>query len=124
MISRLLVIYWIICIFATHWPLPQGAEVFMVWDKAVHAVMYSGLGLLLGWRLGLGDRSFRTVFYVGLAVLACYGALDELTQPWTGRTTDIMDWSADIVGSTGGLALSRSSLGRIGSRIFGDRGRT
>ncbi len=122
MFTYLLAIYWTICVLATHWPLPHEAEVFMIWDKAAHAVMYSGLGLLLGWRLGLGDRSFRAVFYLGIAVLACYGALDELTQPLTGRSTDLLDWGADMLGASVGLVFSKSSLGQIGSRIFGARG--
>jgi VanZ family protein len=39
-------------------------------------------------------------------VIAVYGAVDELTQPWAGRFCDLNDWLADIGGGAIGLALA------------------
>jgi VanZ family protein len=49
-----------------------------------------------------------------LLVAAGYGILDELTQALVGRSADIKDWFADLVGATAGIwaALLAHWLGR------------
>ena len=38
-----------------------------------------------------------------LAILAAYAAADELLQPLTGRSCELGDWIADVVGIVLGL---------------------
>ena len=48
------------------------------------------------------ERVRRFVGYV-LIVAAIYGVLDELTQTLVGRSADVADWLADMVGATVGI---------------------
>jgi VanZ family protein len=65
-------------------------------DKVQHCLAYGlGAGLLL--RVGLG---WGLVFWV----VALHGGIVEIAQHWfPPRTTDLLDWCADLVG---GLAAS------------------
>ncbi len=103
-IRRLLPAYWIFLFTVTHFPklglpgrIPQS-------DKIVHLVAYGLLALLL-WRfvMTFTDLSPRFV-YKALALIAAYAAFDEMTQPLVGRSADIWDWFADVVGA--GLVLA------------------
>jgi VanZ family protein len=53
-------------------------------------------------------------FVLGLLIL---GALDEITQPYIGRTCDLYDWLADLSGVVSGTillaVLFRIQRGRI-----------
>ncbi len=101
--SPLLALYWTLCVLATHVQVPSAAEPLMIADKAIHATMYAILAMLLGIRLGRGGRAPAVVFGLGLFILAVYGAADEMTQPAFGRTCDLFDWFADLVGAGLGL---------------------
>jgi VanZ family protein len=107
MLQLLLPVYWLLCLMATHLPLPPSAEPMLFLDKVVHFTMYLGLGLLLGRQLLVTGRSPRQTLLVGLAVLAVYGIVDELTQPFFGRGADPLDWLADVAGAAVGLSLLR-----------------
>lgn len=75
--------------------LPEGPEIPHL-DKAVHGVVYAGLGFLLG----------RTLCPAPVAWIlgALFGALDELYQQTSpGRDSDPADWVADAVGVALGL---------------------
>ena len=82
-------------------------------DKAVHFVMYGGLGLLLARAMHNPPRTtlFRVILSAFL-IVAGIGAADEWHQQYIqGRSMDPADWMAD---STGGLigALIWVSAGR------------
>lgn len=71
--------------------LPPGA------DKVAHALAYAVLGALLAWATG------RPGLAVALATL--YGVSDELHQAFVpGRTPDVLDLVADLLGATAGAA--------------------
>jgi VanZ family protein len=76
-------------------------------DTMAHVVAYLVLAVLVfglcqvGRGLGKG-----MVILLGLTVWA---ALDELTQPYIGRTADVHDWGANLVGL---------SLGFLGVRML------
>jgi VanZ family protein len=102
----LLVVYWLALILGTH--VPQAPHVLLpkdVSDKLLHLTAYCGLALLiclnwslrrpLNWRHGV----------IVLALLACFGALDEVTQIPVGRDCDLADWYADVIGATAGVGL-------------------
>jgi VanZ family protein len=90
-------------------------------DKLVHFAGYACIALMLTWALRLDRRSIGAMLmaWVGLLVL---GAMDELTQPWVGRSAQWADLFANaggaIVGLIGSRGLLRMMLGR-GQRVMG-----
>mgnify|MGYP003887637423 CR=1 FL=1 len=91
-----------------HWPLPKmplGA--WRIWDKAPHFIVYTVFASLLVWyvvaqRRVLGKSNARGLarsFSMAFVCVASYAWLDELTQPFTGRSCDVYDWLADILGA-------------------------
>jgi VanZ family protein len=77
-------------------------------DKDGHGLMYAGLAILIvralsgaqwsGVGLGVGASA--------IALAALYGASDEFHQWFVpGRTADVNDWIADVIGATIGIAL-------------------
>jgi VanZ family protein len=74
-------------------------------DKYEHFGAYAVLAALLCFALlsrggmSIFDASWRT-----FAIVLAYGAIDEWTQPWFGRTCSLMDWIADATGA--GVALT------------------
>lgn len=73
-----------------------------------HFPLYAGLGalLLLGFRRDgekKGSRLGPRAFVPALAVLALYGAFDEVHQSFTGRTPSVLDFLVDCCG--GGAAV-------------------
>jgi VanZ family protein len=85
-------------------PLP--ALTTNVWDKALHAIEYAGLALLvsLAWR-GEGVGRGRSLV-LAILVTILYAASDEFHQLWVpGRDSSVFDWSADAIGSVAGATL-------------------
>lgn len=95
---RLLPAYWIFLFCSTHFPRLQlpGPDSS---DKIAHATAFGILAFLI-W------RAFQTVYprlsaafvWKVLGVVAVYGALDEITQGFVGRSTDPEDWLCDMTG--------------------------
>jgi VanZ family protein len=86
----------------THVPLKMTALHARHTDKLLHAAAYAGLGFLVGWGLCLHTRR-RWTLVLAYAAILLWACVDELTQPFVGRTADVYDWLADAVGSTVGL---------------------
>ncbi|MHB1033996.1 MAG: VanZ family protein [Pirellulales bacterium] len=101
-----LLAYWLALFTVTHLPASRVIET-RIWDKAAHFVAYAGLAFLLAaaWSL----RTTLTLRHYGiiLAVMAVYGAIDEILQSPVGRDTDARDWLADILGTLLALACFR-----------------
>ena len=97
-----LVSYTLVAFLGTHLPMPHGV-IPRGGDKVLHFLGYSVFGvLLMGLRASLGE--FRWPSVVGRAgFLACYGAFDEITQKLVGRSADVADWFADVLGACCGL---------------------
>jgi len=118
--------YWCLLAVLTHLPPPavrtgKGLlDIFPHADKVVH---FGTFGILGGCMAGLiaamqargrakstataketATKSVRP-YLLALAVLVIYGALDEWTQPLTGRNCDVWDWAADAAGAAVGLAV-------------------
>ncbi len=86
-------------------------------DKALHAVEYAGLALLVA--LALLASNVRPRRALGLALLAAslYGATDELHQLFVpGRSSDVRDWLADSIGAAFGSLVAFFPARRRGSR--------
>ena len=109
-----LVSYTLVAFLGTHLPMPHGV-IPRGGDKVLHFLGYSVFGvLLMGLRASLGE--FRWPSVVGRAgFLACYGAFDEITQKLVGRSADVADWFADVLGACCGL-LAIVLLVRVWSR--------
>lgn len=75
-------------------------------DKVVHFGTYFLLSTLLGTWMWVGRVPLLKQVVLILLVFAGYSALEEYTQQFTERTTDIHDWYADLLGFTAGGLIS------------------
>jgi hypothetical protein len=103
----LLAIYWAILTLLEHIPLPQLVNQAGVSDKWLHFLAYMNLVFFVWFSFfpdAKADWRKPAVWLILLGVII-YGGLDELTQPYTGRTCDIMDFVSDAEGILGGLII-------------------
>ena len=111
---RALVGYWLLLFGLTHTPrLPQPPDVEGI-DKIGHFIAYGLLAILfLAWLHLRGAAGWRA-YGLTLAVLVVYGVLDELLQYPVGRSTELFDWYADVLGILAGSTMFAVShfLGR------------
>lgn len=115
----LAVVYFVLLAIGTHLPIPpQTMEVFDLWDKLVHFSGYAVLTILVlsGWELTIGRLQAKHYFAVWLAG-TLYGIFDETTQTYIGRTCDMNDWAADVLGIVVGLLVFRLGSGLV-RRVF------
>ena len=102
-----LLFYWPTLFVLGHIPIPQLVYKAQVSDKTLHLVAYLILVFLL-WFAVSPDKKVNwgkaAVWWVFL-ITTGYGAVDELLQKYTGRSCDINDFLADMVGVAGGLIL-------------------
>ncbi len=81
-------------------------------DKAAHAIMYGVLGGLAAFAL-VGIRRPVLAHAAALVGIAALAALDEWHQLYIpGRSADVADWMADVIGATVALILSALALAR------------
>ena len=100
-------IYLLVLFAATHIPFEShGGPSYA--DKVVHYAAYAALTVLvlLGWQLTIGVLQPKHYFAVWL-VGTLYAAMDEVTQIPVGRTADMNDWAADVLGIVTGLLVFR-----------------
>jgi hypothetical protein len=76
-------------------------------DKLLHFLEYLILVFLLWFAISPDGkvRWSRTAVWRIVFVLACYGALDELLQAYAGRSCDLTDFLANMVGVLTGLIM-------------------
>lgn len=106
------VLFTLLWLAGTHLPRPDrlGIDVGAN-DKTVHAM---GFAFLAVWwtvsaRLTLRARLRRAVVGVVLG-MAAFAMIDELTQPWFGRTAQWADWGADLLGAFAGTAVASAAI--------------
>lgn len=75
-------------------------------DKLAHLAAYGVLGFLFGLIAVESRWSCRRGLVSVVGAIAVFGLVDELTQPFVGRTADRLDWVADMAGGAAGLALA------------------
>lgn len=101
----LLASYWVALFVGTHWPGDALAPLAgRGGDKWIHAGAFAGLAFLLAVVVGWQDRPGGLAYLAMWGALALYGAADEWTQSFVGRTSDWKDWVADLLGAALGLA--------------------
>ncbi|MEE9344632.1 MAG: VanZ family protein [Methylococcales bacterium] len=81
-------------------------------DKLAHFAEYAFLGFL-AWRcLRHQIKSTELLFLASLGFCSIYGALDEVHQSFIpSRTSDVLDWLADFIGS--GISIGLLTLIRL-----------
>jgi VanZ family protein len=114
-VLRVLVLYIVAMVLSTHIPIERELIIGNRWlsaDKLAHLGIYCGFAFLLalvvalrnvhrGLRAGLSRAQYAWI----AAGVTMYAAIDELTQPWTGRDRSFWDWVADVAGMALGLVL-------------------
>jgi VanZ family protein len=114
----LAIVYLVVLFTATHIPsLPtRGTSIF---DKVEHFAGYGVLTLcvLVGWELTIGVLQAKHYFAMWLAG-TFYATFDELTQIPFGRTCDVNDWAADVLGIAVGLVAFRLIRGPLYRVLF------
>lgn len=98
--------YWVYLLCMTHFPRLRLKTHVTAADKVAHVVCFALLAFLF-WRFA---ETFRKpappwLVWLALAWLGLYAALDEWTQSFVGRGTDVQDWLADMLGIMAVLAV-------------------
>jgi VanZ family protein len=80
---------------------------FAMRDKIAHAFEYAGLGVFVAHAVlrTWPDRSRARLFSVAVLIAGAWGVLDEIHQAFVpGRSADVLDAVADVLGATAGAA--------------------
>jgi VanZ family protein len=86
-------------------------------DKAVHTVEYGILGFLLARALlfQAPERIYLRLSVIALILCVAYGYSDELHQRFVAtRTFELLDLSADVLGSLAGIIFAKLLIQRVG----------
>jgi VanZ family protein len=95
-----LLLYWPAIFAATHLPIPKLVQRAGINDKMIHFLAYLILTLFI-WIAVSPQKKVNWLkwpVWVTLAAAAFYGIMDEWLQGFVGRSTDIMDFRADMIG--------------------------
>ena len=89
--------------------LAEAPELFPHQDKVLHALMYGGWAVLLGWTLQRQMRNRPAAWMAGIVLVAtAYGALMEILQGsliWIQRTCSRGDMLANLAGAILGVGI-------------------
>jgi VanZ family protein len=99
-------VYWLALLAATHYPRVRIPGEIPSSDKMVHFAAFGILAFLF-WRFMAARPRPLTAGSVwrAAAALTAYAALDEYTQQFVGRDTDLVDWFANMAGIACVLAV-------------------
>ena len=104
---------WLGAFVATHVPQPR-LPYLVASDKVLHFAGFLLLSsLLLLTVAAFGAARTRRVVMVIFTVMV-YAALDEITQPLTGRHASVLDWAADVAGALAGVVIVEAALHFLG----------
>jgi len=114
--------YWLLLFIATHTPstrLPPLPLPLNLWDKAQHFVAYAVLAILASVVLNPIRWSPKIRYLTVFSLTVGYGALDEWLQAFIpGRHPDVLDFVADALGATLGIALHYLVVGMLARRTL------
>lgn len=102
-----LLLYWPTIFVLAHIPIPQLVYKAQVSDKTLHLITYLVLVFLLWFAVSPEEKVnwHKAAVWWVLLITAGYGGVDELLQGCVGRSCDIKDFLANVVGVIGGLIL-------------------
>lgn len=114
-----LLVYWCALMLALHYPdIPMAHKAPRGADKFVHVLLYgvlAGLARLVAGRQvsasGRLSSAWRRSLLVFVLVVV-QAIVDEITQPLTGRTADLLDFGCDLLGGACALVLFHVLLAR------------
>ena len=101
-----LLVYWPLLFILTHIPqstMPGWSKHFDVLDKLIHLFLFAVLAVFF-W-LATAKPRRAVVLLTLFLVLVVYAALDEWTQSFVGRYSDLLDFAANVIGAAIGLIL-------------------
>lgn len=103
----LLILWTSVTFVLTSLPNPEMPVHFLLADKVAHLGFYGMMGALCGlWRRASGCSARQAVLGT-LLFIAVAGAADEIHQQWIpGRSMELLDWIADLLGGGTGGAFS------------------
>ncbi len=104
----LLALYWPALFVLAHIPIPQVIRRAGVSDKSLHFLAYLIVVFLLWFTVGAGKRvNWRKATpWLVLLIILVYGIIDEWSQGYVaGRSSDVLDFVADLAGTLTGLIL-------------------
>lgn len=95
----ILAIYWVALLVFTHISIPKIVYQARISDKWLHFLAFMNLVFLLWFSFSPDDKVNwrRRLVWLLLLVVCVYGGLDELTQPYFGRTCDLYDFMVNVV---------------------------
>ena len=120
----ILLVYWLALFVATHVPDVPNKTGLPYGDKLAHTVAYAILAWLAAMVLRILHWPLTRICVTVFMTCAIYGAIDEWLQQYTGRRSDVLDWTADVVGASIGLAIflvSHETVRRAYYRLFSRR---
>ena len=110
-LAIILTVYWLIIFIGTSLPGNSLHYISGFSDKFKHTVAYMGLTFLLYWLLYLKNKKndlTRKQLARLIILISAYGIIDELHQLFIpGRSCDIRDWFADILGLFFGILIAK-----------------
>ncbi len=102
-----LALYWPVLLVLAHAPIPESVRRAQVSDKSLHFLAYLVLAFLLWFSVKPNAKvNWRkiTVWLIFFG-LVLYGSVDEVVQSYVGRTSDIKDVAANLIGVLFALLL-------------------
>lgn len=102
-----LILYWPLLFVLAHIPIPRLVRTADVSDKSIHFFAYLTLVFFLWFAIN-NDRkvSWRKArVWIILCLVIAYSIIDEVSQPYVGRTCDATDLAANMAGSITGLVI-------------------
>ena len=102
-----LAVYWPLLFILTHIPVPDLARRSGMSDKTMHVLAYMVLVFLAWLAVSPYEKVDwqRTKVWAILAVIIWYGVFDEWLQGRVGRSANLLDFYADIIGAVAGLLI-------------------
>ncbi len=96
-----LVAYWLTLFTSTHYPTVYVPVKVSNTDKVLHFAAFGVLAFLFWHWLATRARPLTAKsVWIALAVLIPYAAIDEFTQRFVGRDSNVADWVANVAGIT------------------------
>jgi VanZ family protein len=109
--------YMSVIFFLSSQPQPLPDLTSRVWDKALHMIEYTGLGVLLFRALAGEGLTWLATALLTVAIVSAYGASDEWHQSFVPmRNADVRDWIVDTLGGTVAAVAAAMAAGRWPSR--------
>lgn len=111
-------VYCLLLFLSSHRPVPALGGLPAGSDKVLHFLAYAILGALWMRALRPGPGRAGVGLLLATALAAGFGAVDEWHQSFVpGRSADVLDLLADLLGAVAGAAAYAYLIGRRVARL-------